>query len=90
MAGELVNPSRPVVEPGREGCSLPQTVVAWLSQRGIEVTTDTVRNWCLKGVQNKKRPEVRCYLGSFWLGGRLQIFRTDLIVWAQALGPQGT
>lgn len=68
----------------------PKEVVAWLKQRGVEVTTDTVRNWCLKGLQNKKRPEVRYYLGSFWLGGRLQIFRDELVVFAQALVPQDT
>lgn len=63
----------------------PKEVVAWLKQRGVEVTTDTVRNWCLKGLQNKKRPEARYYLGSFWVGGRLQIIRTELVVFAQAL-----
>lgn len=68
----------------------PKEVVAWLKQRGVEVTTDTVRNWCLKGLQNKKRPEARYYLGSFWVGGRLQIIRTELVVFAQALVPQGT
>lgn len=63
----------------------PKEVVAWLKQRGVDVTTDTVRNWCLKGLQNKKRPEVRYYLGSFWVGGRLQIIRTELVVFAQSL-----
>ena len=68
----------------------PKEVVAWLKQHGVEVTTDTVRNWCLKGLQNKKRPEVRYFLGSFWLGGRLMIIRSELEVFAQALVPQGT
>lgn len=63
----------------------PKEVVAWMKKCGVEVTADTVRNWCLKGLQNKKRPEARYYLRSVWVGGRLQIFRADLVVFAQDL-----
>ncbi len=63
----------------------PKEVVAMLAGKGIETTDDTVRNWCVKGIQNKKRPEKRHFLGHFKLGGRIMVVRTDLIAFLPLL-----
>lgn len=66
----------------------PKEVVAILADRGIETTDDTVRNWCVKGIQNKKRPERRHFLGHFKMGGRIMVIRTDLIAFLPLLREQ--
>lgn len=66
----------------------PKEVVAILADKGIETTDDTVRNWCVKGIQNKKRPERRHFLGHFKMGGRIMVIRTDLIAFLPLLREQ--
>lgn len=56
----------------------PKEVVAMLSQQGLYVTDDTVRNWCRLGLANKKRPELRYRLRSVRIGGRIFVVRESL------------
>lgn len=71
------NPERPFLS--------PKEVVALLAQQGIEVTDDTVRNWCKLGLQNEKRPEARYKLGSVRIGGRIYVIRESLAVFVPLL-----
>ena len=68
----------------------PKEVVFLLKAKGIITTCDTVRNWCVRGLQNKKRPERRHFLGSFKLGGRVMIIRSELLAFLPLLAEQGT
>lgn len=63
----------------------PKEVVALLAQQGIEVTDDTVRNWCKLGLQNEKRPEARYKLGSVRIGGRIYVIKESLAVFVPLL-----
>lgn len=63
----------------------PKEVVAILAERGIEVTDDTVRNWCRLGIQNEKRPESRYKLGSVRIGGRIYVITSELEVFIPLL-----
>lgn len=56
----------------------PKEVVAVLLAAGIEVTDDTVRNWCKVGLQNRKKPESRYRLGFVRIGGRIYVRRESL------------
>ena len=47
-------------------------------RQGIEVTDDTIRNWCKLGIQNEKRPEARYKLGSVRIGGRIYVIKAEL------------
>jgi hypothetical protein len=66
----------------------PKEVVLILKRKGIEVTTDTVRNWCNKGLKTK-RPEASC-LGSIRIGGRIMVLRADLVSFLPVLAGTGT
>jgi transposase-like protein len=63
----------------------PKEVVTLLLKQGIEVTDDTVRNWCRLGLQNEKRPEARYKLGSVRIGGRIYVLRSELEVFVPLL-----
>lgn len=65
-------------------------VVGLLRGQGIEVTDDTVRNWCTKGIQNKKVPERRHYLGHFRVGGRLMVVSETIKVFLAELASVST
>lgn len=58
----------------------PKEVVTLLAEQGVEVTDDTVRNWCILGIQNKKRPGSRYRLGSIRIGGRIYVIKAELEV----------
>lgn len=56
----------------------PKEVVAELARVHIHVCEDTVRNWCTRGIQNKKAPQLRYKLGAIRIGGRIHILRKEL------------
>ena len=68
--GKPLTPDRPFLS--------PKEVVSLLLMQGIEVTDDTIRNWCRLGIQNEKRPEARYKLGSVRIGGRIYVIKAEL------------
>ncbi len=68
--GHVVDKDRPFLS--------PKEVVSLLLIQGIEVTDDTIRNWCKLGIQNEKRPEARYKLGSVRIGGRIYVIKAEL------------
>ncbi len=63
----------------------PKEVVALLLQQQIEVTDDTVRNWCTVGLENKKARQLRYKLTGHKVGGRWWIERRSLEVFIRLL-----
>jgi hypothetical protein len=63
----------------------PKEVVAELRRYGIDVTDDTVRNWTTRGLENKNSPELRYRLRAIRIGGRIHVFREDLVRWIPLL-----
>lgn len=59
----------------------PKEVVRLLAQHNIIVCEDTVRNWCTRGLANKKSPKLRYRLGAIRIGGRIYILRDELAKW---------
>jgi hypothetical protein len=59
----------------------PKEVVGLLAQHNIIVCEDTVRNWCTRGLANKKSPKLRYRLEAIRIGGRIYILREGLMKW---------
>lgn len=59
----------------------PKEVVGLLADSGIIICPDTVRNWCTRGLTNKKSPKLRYRLEAMRIGGRIYIMKDELIRW---------
>lgn len=59
----------------------PKEIVGLLAKHGIHVCPDTVRNWCTRGLANKKSPKLRYRLEAIRVGGRIYVMKKSLEVW---------